>query len=215
MIRRTRNGTSQLALPLGWAEGEDARKMVIGPCNRAAIDFLTVDNWYVSGAILIGPPRSGKSKLGAHLADGGAAAFFDDADALDDEALFHRWNRAREDGKAPLLAARTPPGEWGVTLPDLQSRLGGAAMATITEPDEAFLRTLIPYHLAILGGSMGEDALDFALHRLPRTHAMAERFAVEANARALAQRRAITLPLVRDLLGDWDAAAQLRLDDDL
>ncbi len=217
MIRRTRaDSFSQLALPLGWAEGEDARKMVLGPCNRAAIDLLTGgDTWHSNGAILTGPPRCGKSKLGAHLADNGAVMFIDDANGLDDEALFHQWNRARGEGKAPLLAARTPPGEWGVTLPDLQSRLNGAAMVSITEPDEAFLRALIPYHLALLGGSISGEALDFALHRLPRTHAMAERFAAEANARALSERRAITLPLVRDMLRAWEDAAQLTLDDDL
>ena len=217
MIRRARADTaSQLALPLGWAEGEDARKMVLGPCNRDAIDLLTGgDTWHSTGAILTGPPRCGKSKLGAHLADGGAVAFIDDADGLADEALFHQWNRARDDGKAPLLAARTPPGEWGVTLADLQSRLSGAAMVAIAEPDEAFLRGLIPYHLALLGGSIAGDALDFALNRLPRTHAMAERFAQEANSRALAERRAITLPLVRDMLRAWEYAAQLTMDDDL
>ena len=102
MIRRARADTvSQLALPLGWAEGEDARKMVLGPCNRDAIDLLTGgDTWHSTGVILTGPPRCGKSKLGAHLADGGAVAFIDDADRMADEALFHHWNRARDEGKA-------------------------------------------------------------------------------------------------------------------
>lgn len=206
----------QLALPLGWAAREEADKFLIGPCNAAAFDLIAgAGGVPPSGAILIGPPRSGKSKLGHHVAETGGAALIDDADRLDDEALFHHWNRARDSGQVPLLAARALPSEWGVTLPDLQSRLSGAALAVITEPEETFLAALIQYHLGLLGGAIADDALDYALPRLPRTHAVAERFAAEANAAALAERRAIGLSLVRALLAQWDAAAQLSLDDDL
>ena len=206
----------QLALPLGWAAREEADSFLIAPCNQSAFDLIAGEGGVPSsGAILIGPPRSGKSKLGAHVAGLGHAMLIDDADTLADEALFHQWNRAREAGLAPLLVAARPPGEWGVTLPDLQSRLGGATLAHIAEPDEAFLAALIRYHLGLLGGSIAQEALDYALPRLLRTHAMAEHFAMEANAAALAQRRAITLPLVRDLLTEWNASAQLSLDDDL
>lgn len=206
----------QLALPLDWAVGEEADKFLIGPCNQSAFDLIAGgQKWLHSGAILIGPPWCGKSKLASHIAQLGQAIMVDDADELDDEALFHMWNNAREAGKAPLLVARTPPGEWGVTLPDLKSRLGSAMLAEIEEPDEAFFGALIRYHLGLLGGSIADEALDYALPRLPRTHAMAHQFAVEANALALAERRAMTLPLVRALLSQWQAAKQLRLDDDL
>jgi hypothetical protein len=209
-------GKGQLALPLGWAARGEADKFLIADCNHTAFDLIAgAQDWQASGAILIGPPRSGKSKLGAHVAGQGQAAFIDDADALADEALFHQWNRARDAGLAPLLAATKPPGAWGVTLPDLQSRLGGAVLATIGEPDDAFLAALIRYHLGLLGGSIADEALDYIIPRLHRTHFMAEHFATEANAAALAGRRAITLPLVRDLLTGWNASAQLSLDDDL
>ena len=211
----TRKPHGQMALPLDWVEAEEAGNMVVGDANRAAIDLLGRTEWHATGAILIGPPRSGKSKLGAHSSDGGAVAFIDDADALEDEALFHQWNRARDAGKAPLLAARTAPATWGVTLPDLQSRLGGAALADIAEPDEGLLRALITHHLAKRGASIAGEALDFCIARIPRTHAMAEKLAIDANDRALSERRAITMPLVRDLLRIWDDDAQLRLDDDL
>ncbi len=209
-------GLAQMALPLGWAAQEAADKFLIAECNRTAFDLIAgADEWRNSGAILIGPSRSGKTKLGRHVAKQGRAMLIDDADGMPDEDLFHQWNRARDAGLAPLLTAATLPGEWGVTLPDLQSRLGGAVVASIAEPDEAFLAALIRYHLGLLGGSIAEDALSYAIPRLPRTHAMADHFAAEANALALAQRRAITLPLVRDLLTRWEASAQMRFDDDL
>ena len=211
-----RNQRGQLALPLGWAAREEADKFLIAPCNQAAFDLIAgAAGVPHSGAIVIGPPRSGKSKLGQHVAGLGHALLIDNADTLDDEAMFHQWNRARELGLAPLLMAVTPPSEWGVTLPDLQSRLGGAVLTHIAEPDEAFLAALIRYHLGLLGTSLADEALDYALPRLTRTQAMAEQFAVEANAVALAQRRAITVPLVRDLLTQWNVSAQLSLDDDL
>ena len=205
-----------MALPLGWAAREEADIFLIGPCNQTAFDLIAGTGGVPStGAILIGPPRCGKSKLGAHVAEMGGAALIDDADTMEDEVLFHQWNNARESGQVPLLAARTLPSEWGVILPDLQSRLGGAVLAVISEPDEAFLAALIRYHLGLLGGSIADEALDYALPRLSRTHAMAERFAADVNAAALAERRAISLPLVRALLNQWEASAQLSLDHDL
>ncbi len=217
MVGSHRNaGSGQLALPLGWAAREEADKFLIADCNHTAFDLIAgAQDWQASGAILIGPPRSGKSKLGTHVAGQGQAAFIDDADGLADEALFHQWNRARDAGLAPLLAATKPPSAWGVTLPDLQSRLSGAVLATIGEPDDVFLAALIRYHLGLLGGSIADEALDYVIPRLHRTHAIAEHFAAEVNATALAGRRAITLPLVRDLLTQWNASAQLSLDDDL
>ena len=119
---------SQIALPLSAGTGASAPRIVVGKANAAVIDaFASTASWPFRTAILSGPPRSGKSLLARWFADTGKGEAVDDADRVDEHALFHRWNRAQESGR-PLLLVRGE-GEWKIALPDLASRLGAAGIA--------------------------------------------------------------------------------------
>ncbi len=129
----------QIALPLSTASDSPPR-IVVGTANAGVVDaLLEPGQWPFRTAIVSGPPRSGKSLLARWFAASGAGDAIDDAQAMDEDALFHRWNRAQESGRPLLIVANDRfapgpgggPGEgaaarWRVTLPDLSSRLGAA-----------------------------------------------------------------------------------------
>ena len=63
----------------------------------------------------------------------------DDADRMDETALFHRWNRAQESGTSLLLVSNGAEEAWHIALPDLASRIGAALHLEIGAPDDAML----------------------------------------------------------------------------
>ena len=96
--------TSQIALPLPPAREGDPEHIVIGTANAGVVEALRAPaSWPFRTAILRGPPRSGTSLLGRWFEHAGLGETIDPADAIDETALFHRWNRAQEEGTALLL----------------------------------------------------------------------------------------------------------------
>jgi hypothetical protein len=189
----------QIALPLDKLRPGGSDSLIITPSNADA--FAALGNhaaWPGHCAILVGPARSGKSLMARYFAGQGGEVV-DDADQLADEALFHRWNAARESDRSILLLSAKPPAEWDITLPDLRSRLGVSQLLEIYAPDDELISQLILKHLHDRGTSIGPEALRFVTKRIERSHAALEKFARDANALALAQGAAIAMPLVRGL----------------
>jgi chromosomal replication initiation ATPase DnaA len=192
----------QIALPLDKLRTGGTDSLIITPSNADA--FAAIGNhraWPGHCAILVGPPRSGKSLMARYFAEQDGEVI-DDAHALPDEELFHGWNAALGAGQSLLLLSDKDPAAWNVTLPDLRSRLGASQLIEIAEPDDELIEQLLLKHLHDRGTSIGPDALAFVVKRIERSHAAVEDFARNANAMALAQGSAITLPLVRGVIGD-------------
>ncbi len=191
----------QIALPLDKLRTGGPDSVIITACNADA--FAALGNhaaWPGHCAILVGPPRSGKSLMARYFAGQGGEVI-DDADRLDDEALFHRWNAALAAGQSILLLSAKSPAGWNVALPDLRSRLSASQLLQIAAPDDELMAQLLLKHLHDRGTSIGPEALSYVIKRLERSHAALEKLARDANAVALAEGSAITLPLVRGLLG--------------
>ncbi len=189
----------QIALPLDKLRSGGSDSLIITPSNAAAIAALgNHAAWPGHCAILVGPPRSGKSLMALYFAGQGGEVV-DDAERLPDEELFHRWNAALAADRSILLLSAKAPAEWAVTLPDLRSRLGASQLIEIEAPDDELIGQLLLKHLHDRGTSIGPDALAFVTRRIERSHFAIEEFARTANARALAEGSAINLPLVRSL----------------
>ncbi|CAN1506631.1 DnaA_homol_Hda, DnaA regulatory inactivator Hda [Sphingomonadaceae bacterium] len=191
----------QIALPFDELDpGRTDDCLIITAAN--AIAFAALGNhsaWPGHCAILVGPKRSGKSLMGRYFAAQGGQAI-DDAETLGEVDLFHRWNAAKNAGQGLLLLSGKLPGDWLVELPDLRSRLGAAQLLEIGEPDDELAEQLLLKYLRDRGTSIGPEALAFVLRRIERSYAAVEDFAKRANALALAEGSAITLPLVRRLV---------------
>ncbi len=190
----------QTALPLDKLRTAGSDSLIVTPSNAPV--FAMLGNhaaWPGHCAILVGPPRSGKSLMARYFASQGGQ-YVDDADQLADEQLFHRWNAALAAGQSLLLLSAVEPVHWNIALPDLRSRLAAAQLVTIAEPDDDLMTQLLLKHLHDRGTSIGPEALGYVTKRIERSYAALEEFARQANAAALAQGCAITLPLVRALL---------------
>lgn len=201
---------SQIALPLPPAREGDPASIVIGNANAGVVEALRDPSaWPFRTAILRGAPRSGKSLLGRWFAHAGLGETVDRADAMDETALFHRWNRAQEDGTALLLIPHQAP--WEIALPDLKSRLGAALPLEIGAPDDAMMRDLIASHAERRGMVPGEDALDYVVPRMTRSFAAAEAFVAALDRLALERQARPTRNLCRDALESLEGPAQGRL----
>ncbi len=133
---------------------------------------------------------------------------------MDETALFHRWNRAQEQGTALLLipeGGNEGDGPWDIALPDLRSRLGAALLLEIGTPDDEMMRDLIVSHAERRALVIGEDALTYVVPRMTRSFEAAERFVAALDRLALERQSRPTRNLCRDALESMMGPSQGRL----
>lgn len=167
--------------------------------------------WPFRTAVLFGPPRSGKSLIARWFADGGRGEVVDDADRMDETALFHRWNRAQESGTSLLLVSNGAEEAWHIALPDLASRIGAALHLEIGAPDDAMLAELIALHAEMRGLVLGEEAAAYLVPRCERSHLGVERLVAEIDRLSLERKAPATMAIWRDALEALGGACQPRL----
>ena len=116
------------------------------------------------------------------------------------EELLHLYNLAREEDVKILMTALRPPARWAVDLKDLSSRLKTAPVAEISPPDDSLLTALIVKQFADRQLSVDQDVLTYMLARMDRSFRGARDLIRAVDERALSQKRAITIPLVRQAI---------------
>jgi len=190
--------TSQIALPLASASAGPTR-IVVGAANAHVVEaLLAPERWAFRTAVLTGPPRSGKSLLARWFAQSGKGEAIDDAQALDEAALFHRWNRAQEDGTPLLIVGGEPP--WEIALPDLRSRLSAAQQLEIGRLDDAMAEELL-YALAEQRGlPLGAEAAAYLVPRAGRSFAEIEKLVLAIDRLSLERKAPATHSIWRAAL---------------
>lgn len=202
--------TSQIALPLIPAGAGEPSSIVIGSGNRAVAEALAAPaSWPFRTAILHGPPRAGKSLFARWFAAQQAGEAIDDAETLDETAIFHRWNRAQESGFPLLLVVGG--GGWDIDLPDLRSRMGAALQLEIGPPDDALATDLMLSHAAQRGLVLGEGAPAYLVPRMERSYAEIEKIVGEIDRLSLERQVPATLSVWRDALEAVQGPDQGRL----
>ena len=203
---------SQIALPLVLRGGGGPSRIVAGNANAAVIEaFASPDAWPFRTAVLSGPPRSGKSLLARWFAESGRGEAIDDADAVNETELVHRWNRAQESGKPLLLVNNCANGAWQISLPDLASRIGAALHLEIGAPDDAMLAELIALHAEMRGLVLDTTAAAYLVPRCQRSHLGVERLVAEIDRLSLERKAAPTMVIWRDALEAITGPEQPRL----
>ncbi len=180
-----------LDLPQRQALGRD--DFLVTASNAAAVAMIDrYPDWPSYGIVLTGAPGSGKSHLlavwrqaaGARLmnaedigheppdrllAQGALAIDNAPGQALDERALFHLLNLARQTGAHVLLASEADPAHWPVALPDLASRRKALAVARLEPPDDSLLRGVMVKLFADRQVTVEESVISYLMLRMPRS----------------------------------------------
>lgn len=217
-------GRRQLALDLGHRPALGREDFMVSAGNRQALAWL--DRWpdWPAPAIAVhGPAGCGKSHLahvfaaqtGAvilpaatltrvdppHLLPAASALAVEDADrGVDEVALFHLFNLAKETGRCLLLTGRSAPARWSLKLADLRSRLRAIPNVGIEPPDDALLAALLVKLFADRQLKVPAEVIAYLLPRLERSFTAARALVEAVDAAALAEKREITVPLVREAM---------------
>jgi chromosomal replication initiation ATPase DnaA len=205
---------SQIALPLS-ARGA-AQRIVVGEANVAVIEALQhPERWPFHVAVLTGPARSGKSLLARWAGElhGERLEVIDDAQSMDETALFHRWNAVQQggtrEGGALLVVAGVEA--WQIKLPDLASRIGGSLALEIGAPDDAMAADLILAQAETRGLSLPEGAADYLVPRTTRSFAAIETLVATIDRISLERQQPATMSVWRSALEALHGPAQQRL----
>jgi chromosomal replication initiation ATPase DnaA len=214
----------QLALALPHAESLTRDNFLEGPANEAALALVdSWPEWPNRIMLLVGPEGSGKSHLAAIWAEQAGARSIP-AHALtaaavpgalatgalvvedlkstdvDERALFHLMNLAREDQAFVLITAREPPSAFALELRDLRSRLRAVPAVSLLPPDDQLFRALIVKSCADRQLTVDESVVGYLATRIERSYA-AVRQAVELlDTEALRLGRPVTRALAAELL---------------
>lgn len=115
-------------------------------------------------------------------------------------ALFHLHNLVLAQGNALMLTGRGAPAQWGLSLPDLQSRVQAAYHVSLPAPDDALLSAVLGKLFADRQIIPKPDVIPFLVQRMDRSFAAASRIVEALDRAALTEARPLTRQLASRLL---------------
>lgn len=222
----------QLPLALPHRPALSREDFLVTPANEEAVAWLDRwPDWPGPALALHGPRGCGKTHLvhvfaaqsGAAILPAGElpaedmpyllahhrAVAVEGADRLMpdpviEEALFHLWNLVKERGRHLVLTGEQPPARWNVSLPDLRSRLSTAQAVAIAAPDDLLMSAVLVKLFIDRQLRVGPEVIAFLLRHMERSFAAARETVAAADTLSLAERREITVPLIRRVLDATD-----------
>lgn len=218
--------SGQLGLNLQSAPALGRADFLVAPSNAMA--FAMIERWplWTGGKlVLTGPAGSGKTHLahvwaastGATLVQAanlgpknipelanGPVAVEDVPDAAEDPAaqtaLFHLHNLVLAEGHPLLLTGGRGASRWGLTLPDLASRIAAAQSVELQAPDDTLLAAVLAKLFADRQITPKADLIPYLLLRMDRSFEAARAVVADLDAASLAQKRPVSRALAGRLL---------------
>jgi chromosomal replication initiation ATPase DnaA len=216
-------GPRQLVLALDHAVSFAREDFLRGPSNAAALTLIEQwPDWPDRVMALVGPQGAGKSHLAAiwaeitgarvlsakllsdtdlpgALATGALVVEDLEPEGLDERALFHLINLAREERAYMLLTARSAPAAFPVRIRDLHSRLRALPGVSLAPPDDALLRSLLVKLAADRQLAVDEPLVNYLANRIERSFVAAHAAVVRLDEEAMRQHRPVTRALAAEL----------------
>lgn len=213
----------QLVLALDHPVSFAREDFLEGPSNAAALNLIeSWPDWPNRVMALAGPEGAGKSHLATIWAEAAGArtlsakllgetdlpaAFATGAlvvedlepAGLDERALFHLLNLAREWDAYVLVTARAAPSSFAVNIRDLASRLRALPVVALAPPDDALLRSLIIKLAADRQLAVDEPLVNYLANRIERSFAAARAAVALLDEEAMRQHRPVTRALAAEL----------------
>ena len=213
-----------LDLPSRPALGRDA--FLVAPSNAVAMSLIDGwASWPHGKLVLSGPNGSGKTHLAHVWADmtGARIIAAEDLDetqvaqlaqravAVEDvhliagndaaeRALFHLHNLVLAEGHHLLLTGVGEPRHWGLTLPDLASRMQGTTVANLSPPDDALLSAVLVKLLADRQLTPKPNLVPYLVGRIDRSFAAAIEIVELLDTASIAGKRPVTRALAAEVL---------------
>lgn len=125
----------------------------------------------------------------------------DDVDTWDDAqqlVAFARYNQIRETGGLWLAAGKLPPAELPL-MPELRTRLGWGLVYQMQPLNDAEKRAALAQYAHTLGFELEPQVAEYLLNHYPRDLGNLLRVLEALDRLSLETKRAITLPLLRQL----------------
>lgn len=218
------SSTGQIPFDFGHRPSSSGEDFLIAPSNRDAVAWIDkYPDWPAPALVVYGPPGCGKSHLthvfraasgaaeispaqagaAASLEAAGAAgaAVIDDAEAgLDQEGLLHLYNFLAEQSGHLLLTSQRPPARWNLDLADLRSRLNAAPAVEIGRPEDGLISAVLVKLFSDRQLRVEPAVVDYMVARMERSLDAARRLVAAIDGVALAEKRDITVPLIRRVM---------------
>ena len=213
----------QLPLDLRHDAATGRDDLVISdPVSAAAAIIDRWPDWASPVVIITGPEGSGKSHLaevwrrksgaatvrpvagsGAVEAAGQGPVLIEDADreGFDETELFHLINAVRSAGTSLLITARRWPLAWGVSLPDLVSRLKAATTVEIGAPDDMLLSQILVKLFADRQLQVDDKLIAYIVPRMERSLAAAQTIVERLDTMALSRGKRVSRALAAEVMG--------------
>lgn len=208
-------------LPANTAFGRD--DFLTSPTNSLAIDAIEDwPNWPLNKLVLTGGEGAGKTHLATIWSELAQARIFP-ATALSTEmpevliatpiciedvpdiagdpqaekALFHLHNLAQETGTPLLMTGRGAINIWGITLPDLLSRLQGSNTVALLPPGDFLLSAVLVKLFSDCQLRVEPGLIAYLLPRMERSFAAARKLVHALDHQALQDKRPIGVKMAR------------------
>jgi len=199
---------------------------MIAPSNTVAVKMI--DNWRkwpLSKLVLTGPIGAGKSHL-THVwaSETGARIVFaselfemkldilackpiavEDVDVIYNDilcqtALFHLHNLLQSAGIPLLMTGIQSPRLWGLSLPDLQSRVDETHHASLEAPDDTLLSAVLAKLFVDRQLKSKADVIPYLITHMERSFAAAHQIVDALDTVSLERQKPITRKLAAELL---------------
>ena len=204
------SNAAALAAVEGWRDWPGGRMVLTGPEGAGKTHLAEVWADLCPGALLL-PAR----ELTGAAIDGLAATplAVEDAavlagDPAGERALLHLHNLMGAEGRPLLLTAAAAPALWPVRLPDLASRLQAMPVARLEAPCDALLAAVLVKLFGDRQIAVAPALIAWLLPRMERSLSAAADIVARLDAAALAEGRAVTVPLAARVLDSGGAEDQ-------
>lgn len=117
-----------------------------------------------------------------------------------EEALFHLFNRVRDQGGQMIISATAPPGQLNIQLPDLVTRLGWGAVYQVHSLDDAGKRIALQQRATQRGLLLPDEVVEFVLKRSVRDMNSLFDLLDKLDVASLAEQRKLTIPFVKQYM---------------
>lgn len=216
--------TRQHAFAFDWPDDMRQENFIVSQTNQAVFSAVTQPHlWPFFCTVIHGAPSAGKTHLcQIFIANTGAVMI--DADNLGqphwqhhrayavdnidqfigqgqaEEALFHLYNAAKANNDRLLITTTQSLSDLNFILPDLKSRLLASHLITVSLPDESILHALYTKLFNDRQMLVKPDVISYLVTHAERSFDMARYCVQELDRLALANGKAVTIPIVKTLL---------------